>query len=281
MSDYEQLLEDFEKQAAAMTPEQLKKRREAEIGLFKDFKSNPSKETFAPLYNSFKPIIYKAALPNMRNSNIPQSAHMALAAQNFYRALQTYDPSKGGLTTHITNYVGQQGKRLNYKYQNIGYIPEKRITSYQAFINAQEILKDQLGREASSLELSDELKLPVKEIERLRKEVRKDLIMDDRKSEMFAFAQSDKSMQMFRDIQYNLIPQHQVVLEHVVGLNGKTSVGTKKSGTVNMAELKKVTGLGDNTIRSALKSITREVKKYRGSHNVDPNLSIGDLDVSE
>jgi hypothetical protein len=92
--------------------------------------------------------------------------------------------------------------------------------------------------------------------------------MDEHVSEGLQFAQSDRTMQMARDIQYNLIPQHQLVLEHIFGLNGHPSVVTKKSGTVDIPSLKKATGLPENIIRSAQKTITKEFKKYRGTHNI-------------
>lgn len=269
MNDFYEVMEALVKEAAnPLSPEQLKAKKEEELKMFHAYKKNPAPETFRPLYNSFKPVIYKAALPNMKNSQIPQSAHLALAAQSFYDALKNYDPTKAGLSTFVSNYVTNKGKRLNYKYMNIGYIPEARITEYQPLQNAIHVLRERLDREPSSIELADELKIPLKKVEMLRKEIRRDLVMDEHVSEALHFAQSDRTMQMARDIQYNLIPQHQLVLEHTLGLNGRTPVATKKAGTVNIEALKKATGLSENIIRSAQKTISREIAKYRGTHDI-------------
>ena len=75
MNDFYEVMEALVKEAAnPLSPEQLKARKEEELKMFHAYKKNPAPETFRPLYNSFKPVIYKAALPNMKNSQIPQSA---------------------------------------------------------------------------------------------------------------------------------------------------------------------------------------------------------------
>src|ERR1035437_9961556 len=129
-----EFMEMIKEAAKPLTPEQLHSKKQNEITLFKSFKADPTPATFQPLYASYKPVIYAAAMKNMRGSQVPQAAHMALAAQSFYDALKTFDPSKGGLSTHVYGYVENRGKRLNYKYMNIGYIPEKRITKYQYYL---------------------------------------------------------------------------------------------------------------------------------------------------
>lgn len=255
------------------TSEDLKEKRLRETKLLVDFKKNPSQETFMPLYTSYKPLIYQAAKKNMFGSPIPQAAHMAYAAQSFLDATRTFDASKGSqFTTHMFNTVQEKGKRLNLKYQNIGYIPESRATKYQAFQTANHILKEQLGREPTTIELADELGIPEKEIERLRIEIRKDLIAKEHFVQKgMAFAQSDKAMQVARDILPSLEPKHQLVLEYTLGLNGRPSLA-KKSGKSDIIAIAAAAKIGVNDVRSARKTIFRKYKEYTQFMGKDDNV---------
>ena len=237
-------------------------RRGEEHELVNKFRSNPSPETFSPLYKTFKNLIFNAAKPNMYGSTIPQSAHMSYAAQSFLDAARTWDPKKGSFSTHAFSTVTHKGKRLNLTYQNIGYIPESRGTKYQLFNNTVALLKEQLGRDPSTSELADELAWSVRDVEAMNKEVRKSYVLDEHVSESFSLSRSNQATQIARDILYQLIPEHQLVLEHLVGLNGK-AIYTKTGGGTDLPALSKVTGLSVPKIRSALKTITRKFKSYK------------------
>jgi hypothetical protein len=217
-----------------------------------------------PLYQSFKPLVLKAAQKNMFGSPIPPAAHVAFAAQSFLDATRTHDAAKGGFATHAFNTVFQKGKRLNLHYQHIGYIPESRATKYQAYQTATHLLKEELGREPSTIELADELAIPPKEIERLRKEIKTDYQLKEHLPNVGPeYAQSNKALQAAMDIQYNLIPKHRVVLEYTLGLNGVTPLSTK-SGKPDIPGIAKKSGLSIAEVRSARKTISREMAKHLG-----------------
>jgi hypothetical protein len=271
---------------AGGTMSDLKKKREQELQLLNAFKKSPSKETFSPLYQSMKPLIMRANHGNAFGSILPPAAHTAFAAQNFLDAIRTYNPSKGSFQNHVYSTVMQKGKRLNLHYQNIGYIPEARGTKYQEYNNTVNLLKEHLGREPSTLEIADDMGIPPKEVERLRKEVKPNYILNEAMSTMGpASAQSDKAMQVARDIQYNLIPKHRLVLEHTLGLNGVTPI-VDKHGKPDIKRQAKVLGLTVADIRSARKTITREFEKNRGSLGASDLNSVfatdhGDADESD
>jgi hypothetical protein len=249
---------------AGAEPVDLAKKRDQEKQMLTSFQKDPGTHTFMPLLNSMRPYMMWAARGNMARSPIPQAAHEALARQSFYDAIRTYDPKKGGsFRTHMVNTVKEKGKRLNLKYQNIGYIPETRATKYQSFQNTVHLLREELGREPSDIEIADESGISVREIERLRKEISTDLIGREQfASKGMAFAQSDRAMQAARDIYYTLEPKHQVVLEHIVGLNGKPSL-VKPSGKSDISGIAKATGLKISDVRSARKTIKRKLMDYR------------------
>lgn len=257
----ETLVAWMNKEAASM--EEIKVRRKDEAALLDVFKKNPGQETFMPLYRSYEPMIRSAAYRNMAGSPLPESAHMALAAQSFMDSIRTWKPGMAPFHHFAYNTIFNKGKRLNLKYQNIGYIPESRATKYQVFNNAVSLLKEQLGREPSSHEIADDLAWSVKDVETMRKEVKKDLVLDEGLSEGTSLFRSNATVQAARDIMYSLTPQHQVVLEHLMEFNGK-QLKLKPSGGPDLAHLSKATNLPVPKIRSALKTITRKLKSYRG-----------------
>lgn len=246
------------------TMEEITKKRQEEEKLLQAFKASPSKETFTPLYQSFKPLIFQAARKNMFGSPLPQAAHMAYAAQSFMDSIRTHNPKLAPFRIHAYSTVFNKGKRLNLKYQNIGYIPEARATKYQMFTNAENMLREQLGREPSAHELADEIRWSVKDVETMRKEVKKDFVLDEGHAETFSLAKSNRATQIFQDMMYSLIPTHQTVLEHAVGLNGKSAL-TKPSGGPDITAISKATKLSVPKIRSALRTITRKYKQFSGS----------------
>lgn len=237
--------------------------REAGLKLLDAFKKSPSPETFTPLYQNYKPLIFKASRPNTFGSPLPPSAHWALATQSFLDAVRTHKPDLAPFHIHAFTTILNKGKRLNLKYQNIGYIPEARATKYQLFNNTLTLLREQLGREPSTLEIADEIKWSPKMVETMRKEIRTDYLMDEGRSELHSLIKSDTARQALQDLQYGLIPAHQLVLEHAVGLNGKAAL-TKPSGGPDLQAISKATKLSVPKIRSALKTITRKYKQYEG-----------------
>lgn len=257
-------LELIKEASAPHSPVDLSKKRSEEEAMLERFRKEPSPNTFMPLYNSMKPFVMRAASMNMVRSQIPKAAHEMQAAQSFMDAARTYKKEKGSsFRTHAFTTVFEKGKRLNLKYQNIDYQPEARATKYQHYQNAIYVLREQLGREPSDIELADELSLPVVEIERMRKEINRDLIEQSHFSNRgLAFAQTDRAMQAARDIYPTLEPKHQLVMEYTFGLNGKPSL-VKKSGKSDITAIAKAAGIKLSDVRSARKTIKRKLMGFR------------------
>jgi len=253
---------------AAISSEDLFKRKSQEASLLHAFKSNPTSQTFTPLYQSYKPLMIRAASVNMINSPIPKSAHIAYASQSFLDSVRTHDPKKGPFATHMYSTVREKGKRLNYKYQNIGYIPEERITKYGLFNKTIDLMKEELGREPTTHELADEMKWSPKQVETLQREIRKDLILNEDHSESDPFTRSNRATLMFHDLSYNLPKEHALVLEHATGFNGRKAL-TKPSGGPDIKAISSATGLNSQKIRNALRNITRKTREYRGERFIE------------
>lgn len=157
----------------------MTEQQEKELKLFNRYKAFNDKEAKKELLQSLKPLIYNR-VNQFNASGLPRPTIELNAMKLASDAIDTYDPNKSQLNTHVTNYL-KKVRRFVTTYQNVGHIPEPRalmIGQYKAVVAN---LSDKHGREPTISEIADEMNLPEAEIERLKKEMRSDLSieMDD------------------------------------------------------------------------------------------------------
>lgn len=229
--------------------------------LYKTWKEKQDKESFQNLYMTMKPDIENAAKRASIGSNIPQPVHKIWAAQSFYDSLRTYNPNAGAsLKTHVWNSVQNKAKRLNYKYQDLGSKPEPRAAMVGLFQNETANLTMELGREPSALELSERMGVGIKDVERIRKEVKKDLAFDQGVGEDITFEQSvDEEILNF--LYYELGNEEKLVYEHLFGRGGR-SRALKPNGRVDFDEIAKRTGFSTSKVRQIAKKIGTKLQKH-------------------
>lgn len=232
------------------------------IDLFKEWKKKQDKESFSNIYMQMKPDIEHAAKKASIGSNIPQPVHKIWAAQSFHDALRTYDPGKGAnLKTHVWNTVQGKANRLNYKYQNLGQITETRISRIGEFQTVKANLTYGLGREPTAAELADNLHMDVKDVERLQKEVRKDLALGgEGVGEEVTFEQSaDEEVLNF--LYYELGNEERLVYEYIFGKNGKPRM-LKKNKRVDYDKIASKVGFSSSKVRAIAKRIGSKLDKH-------------------
>jgi DNA-directed RNA polymerase specialized sigma subunit len=231
-----------------------------ELTIFNNWKKSQSKSDFQQLYSSMKPLIYDAAKKAAFGSNIPESAHRIYAAQAFLDSLKTFKPDSGAaLQTHIYGSVHNKVKRLNYEYQNMGKIPENRAVMIGRFQNEFEHLRNDLGREPSTAEVSDHMNLPTKYVINLQKEIRKDLSMSGGLEE-YAFEEGTKEEEMATYIYYELDSEEKVVYEYLTGHFGKPRL-VKKNGVIDFAMIAQRMGVSESKVRAIHNRIRAKYKK--------------------
>ena len=157
---------------------------------------------------------------------VPRSALIATANRNLLLAFERYNPeNKNGasLSTYASSYVRKMSDTV-YKYQNVGRIPQNRITKIKKFQEAQEILRGEMGREPSLQALSVELGWSMAETERMKSEMRRDLIasknINEDTLEGSVTSASEESMAI-RVVYSELDEIERVVFEHTLGVYGK------------------------------------------------------------
>ena len=125
------------------------------------------------MIKQLSPIIYSEV--RRVSGTLPEAALSGEAKKWAYRAIQTYDPSKGvALSTHVSNYLPKV-RRLNYKYQNAARLPENLHLQFTEFHNAVSHLENTLNREPTDKEIAKHLKWSEPQVIKYRGSLYEDL----------------------------------------------------------------------------------------------------------
>ena len=212
-----------EKKLSAYT---AKSKRDAEdMRLWLRWKETGSEEDLEALLDNFQGSV-GAELKRWYAAPVPRSALIATANRNLMMAFNRYDPenAKGATLNTFTSYYIRKMSDTVYKYQNVGRIPQNRITKVRRFQEAQEILRGELKREPSLQALSDELGWSLAETERMKSEMRRDLIasknlnVDTLEDSMSEQGEEQLAIRM---IYHDLDEIEKGVFEYTLGINGK------------------------------------------------------------
>lgn len=233
--------------------------QEKENNLFNQWKKSQDKQAFQQLYTSMKPLLDSAARKASFGSNLPKSAHEIYAAQNFMDSLKTFDPNKGvRLQTHVYGAVHQKAKRLNYKYQNLGHIPEPRAAQIGVFTTVRDNLQQDLGREPSAAEIADTMNTSLKDVQRLQREIQRDLSLSSLEEQ--AITVSPQEEEVLTYLYYELSNEEKVVYDYIFGKHGKPAM-IKPTGKIDFDRIAANMGVSVSKVRSLYTSIRSKFEK--------------------
>lgn len=193
---------------------------------YQAWKKQPGPQTAGAMLRSLQPVIDrgiqahvgKAAGPTMRSH----------ARKLTLQALQTYDPAKARMATHITNSL-QGLKRIHRRNTQVLKLPERISLDRARLGEASAELEDRLGRAPSTAELADHTGVSMKRIQYVR-QFRMPLAEGqfqtrmDAGGEAWGFqpaVQQDPSQAWIDLIYQDLSPTNQKVLEYSLGLYGQ------------------------------------------------------------
>jgi DNA-directed RNA polymerase specialized sigma subunit len=129
--------------------------KQKDIAAFNHWKETGSPEALGALMKQLHPIIYSQV--ERVSGTLPKAALSAEAKKWTYKAIESYDPTKGAsLSTHVLNYLPKI-RRLNYKFQNSARLPENLQLQYSNFQTAVSHLQETLGREPVDDEIAKHL----------------------------------------------------------------------------------------------------------------------------
>ncbi|MNK27643.1 RNA polymerase sigma factor SigD [compost metagenome] len=142
--------------------------------LYEQWKATGSKQHLGQLVNQLSGIIYQEV--NRQSGSLPKSALSAEAKKWTFKAIQSYDPSKGTqLSTHVMNYLPKV-RRMNYKFQNAVRLPENLQLQYKDYNAAVQELSDQLNREPTDAEVAKKMGWSTGQTVKFRNSLYADLI---------------------------------------------------------------------------------------------------------
>ncbi len=206
--------------------------KEKEIALYKKWKSGDNTAKIE-LLGSLEPLIRKQVNKFYR-SGIPEFAVRVEGFRLASGAIDSYDPKKAQLNTHVTNYL-KKLSRFVTNYQNVGHIPEPRALIIGKYNTIYSNLESDKGREPTILELADAMQIPVAEIERLQSELRADLslTLEDDEDEVgfYSFTRGEetdpKVRQAIETVYFEADPIDKKIIEYHFGLYGTTKLKSK------------------------------------------------------
>jgi hypothetical protein len=230
-----------------------------ELKLFEQWKHTGEKKYFHQLYYSLKPLLDSAANKASYGSNIPKASHEIWAAQNMLTALGTYDPKKGvTLQTHVYGAVHQKAKRLNYMYANMGQMPEPRAIQVGNYQSAVANLTEEFGREPSAAELADHMSIGIKDIERLRGEVQKDLSLQGLEDQ--TFFETPREQEILHLLYFDLTAEEQVIYDYMFGKHGKPRL-VKANQKIDFDDIGRRSGFSSSKARAVFNRIKQKFEK--------------------
>ena len=158
---------------------------------------------------------------------IPKSAIESEGIAQVMKAIENYDSTKGAaFGTHVFNYLHKMSRYVN-TYGHTIRQSEEVFGMVSKLKEAQRKLRDKLGREPSTLELSRELKTPEYQVRRILpqiKNVQIDMGFDVGKGDTTAI---DDFVDYARKFEFT--PQEMIVFDGSTGYMGSTK---KKAGDI-------------------------------------------------
>lgn len=195
-----------------------------QLELWEVWKTRPTNNNLETLLNSVNPII-RTRINQFRAAEVPTPALELEANRLAIQALYNYDPGRAALGTHIYNSLRPLNRYVGER-QNIGKIPENRIFKIRQFKTARDDLSNFLERDPTLEELGDNLKWPLKEVERMEAE-----LSGSRATDIFS-VETIKPMNRERIVQqmlyYELAPDEKIVYEYLMGIGGKPKLTTNE-----------------------------------------------------
>jgi DNA-directed RNA polymerase specialized sigma subunit len=243
--------------ASRRKPTPLGATAQKELEMWKQWQSSGKKpEHLRPLVKSLQPLVkHRSRVFEGRVRDIPPAVIQAEFQKQLVGALETFDPNKGKMGTWVTNRLMKANRFIN-TYQNPARIVETRIGGITDLHNAEDALKQQLGRTPTSHEIADRMKWPVKEVRTLQTEVRKAYPTGYYGPADPTSITPSRTKEVMKLLPYDLTPDENAVFEHVYGIGGKKPMGTNQiAGKLNMSAPK---------VSRLKKAIADKWRKYGG-----------------
>jgi len=228
-------------------------RRRNELSMWRTWKEQGEKpEHMGPLLESLQPMIKRQAGKYVAARQVHRPALEARANSIAISALRKYDPTRAQINTHL--YRELRGlQRYTIKHQNVSRITEDHARRIGDLQRAQHNLYESLGREPTTLEISDKMKMSPRVVSRIQKEMRPDLIASVEEDPFSEEIPIHREVMML--IPYELTRQELLVWEYWYGYGGKPKIS--KTGLIA-----KKLGWSDSKVSQTKRAIAEKIKEH-------------------
>jgi len=220
--------------------------QQTELALWEEYRLKKDKVVKKQLLNSLTPVI-KSQVNKFSNSGVPIAALELEGKRLTAKAIDTYDPGKSQLNTHIITNL-QKLSRFTTNYQNIGYIPEPRALMIGRYNTTFSNLYEMFGREPTITELAEALRISPNEVSRLQAEMRNDLQMELPDAEeggggfhvyMMPDLENSETRQIVNFVYFDADPLNKKIMEYLIpGVGGSEKLtGTEIKRRLNLTDL--------------------------------------------
>lgn len=229
---------------AAAKYKQYKARGAEEQKMWEQWNANGrKKKDLSPLISSLDNIIEREARNRTGGTggSIPFPAMKNEVRKAALRGIETYDPNKGTkLTTHVRNNLIRVTGFVAANRNASGYTPKSRIDKYQYFQNAQNDLKNQLGRPPTFAEIDAATpQMSRNDVKRMLKEVRSE-VYSDFGTEFDDGRTLDPAQQKLRLYRSRLTQQEQSVADALFSNQYKSNTALARRLNISPAQLSKI-----------------------------------------
>jgi len=223
-----------------------------DINAWQAWKSSGDRQDLGNLFKRVEPIIQKE-VSRWSSGPVARPVLNLEAKKLSLNAFKTFDPSKARLNTHLTNNL-KGLSRIVYTHTNPARMPEHQVLKMNSFLTVRNSLEEELGRDPTTVELSENLAWSPREVEVYQGQMRTGYSTSQPVPPGFEKYDSDRA---FIDFVYNdLADQDKLVFEYTTGYGGKRVLSAQ--------ELIKKTGMTQGQISHSKRRIRRMIEEARG-----------------
>lgn len=223
-----------------------------DVNAWQAWKSSGDKQDLGNLFKRVEPIIQKE-VSRWASGPVARPVLNLEAKKLSLNAFKTFDPAKARLNTHLTNNL-KGLSRIVYTHTNPARMPEHQVLKMNSFLTVRNSLEEELGRDPTTLELSENLAWSPREVEVYQGQMRTGYSTSQPVPPGFEKYDADRA---FIDFVYNdLADQDKLVFEYTTGYGGKRVLSAQ--------ELIKKTGMTQGQISHSKRRIRRMIEESRG-----------------
>jgi len=213
--------------------EKLAAQRKAEdVQLWQQWKANPAPETLQPIMRRFEPV-FRSAVQQYKAPQVSETAIRTNMQLQTLNALETYNPDRAALRTHVSNHL-RKVMRFNAQHQNNTYIPEGQAAYIGGIDRAADELRQELGVDPSHGQIASFINqrpellggkkpLTARNVAGIQGSRRKDIIGSTMESDPAPSAAS-RNEAVLGLLRPALRPSAQPVFDHIYGFNGAPKI---------------------------------------------------------